>query len=193
MRTTTDILTTYLGDMIAAQNHLLKMVDHQLADSQVNTYAPVQEFLPPLRSALRRHASDLEQRLSELGGSASANVKEAITAATGIAAGLFGRIRPHAASKSLRDDYILLSGCSIGYEMLHDTALALRDKKTADLALEHFKEVTPMIVRLSEIIPAIIVHELTHDVAGVDAGAALVARANTQHAWSGEHVHAHDG
>jgi len=45
--------------------------------------------------------------------------------------------------------------------------------------------------RLSEIIPAIIVHELTRDVAGVDAGAALVARTNTQHAWSGEHVDAH--
>jgi hypothetical protein len=69
--------------------------------------------------------------------------------------------------------------------------LALRDKRTADLALEHFKELTPAIVRLSEIIPAIIVHELTHDVAGVDVGAALVARTNTQHAWSGEYMHAH--
>ena len=191
MKTTTEILTVYIGDMLAAQNHLLKMVDHQLADSQVTTYAQIQEFLPPLRSALRRHAIDLEQRLSELGGSISANVKEAITAATGIAAGLFGRVRPHVASKFLRDDYVVLSGCSIGYEMLHATALALRDKKTADLALEHFKEITPMIVRLSEIIPAIIVHELTHDIAGVDAGAALVARTNTQHAWSGEHVHSH--
>lgn len=191
MRTTTEILTTYIGDMLAAQNHLLKMIDQQLADSQVSTYSQVQELLPPLRSALRRHTGDLEQRLSELGGSISATVKEAVTAATGIAAGLFGRIRPHVASKFLRDDYVVLSACSIGYEMLHATALALRDKKTADLALEHFKELTPVIVRLSEIIPAIIVHELTHDVAGVDAGAALVARANTQHAWSGEHVHSH--
>ena len=191
MKTTTEILTAYIGDMLAAQNHLLKMIDHQLADSQVTTYAQTQEILPPLRAALRRHTSDLEQRLSELGGSVSANVKEAITAATGIAAGLFGRVRPYVASKFLRDDYVILSGCSIGYEMLHATALALRDRKTADLALEHFKEITPVIVRLSEIIPAIIVHELTHDIAGVDAGAALVARANTQHAWSGEHVHSH--
>ena len=138
---------------------------------------------------MRRHTDSLEERLRTFGGSLSADVKEAFTVATGLAAGLLGKIRPHMASKFLRDDYILLSACSIGYEMLHATALALRDTETADLALEHFKDITPLIVRLSEIMPTVVVHELTHDVAGIDAGAIPIAKENTRHAWSNETVH----
>ena len=191
MKTSTDILTTYLGDMLATQNHLLQMVQQQMDDQRVMTYADVQEVLPAIKSTLGRRTLALEQRLNAFGGSVTADLKEAFTAATGFAAGIFGRIRPHSASKALRDSYVLLSACSIGYEMLHATALAVRDPITADLALEHFKEITPQIVRLSEIIPGIVVQELTHDVPGIDAGAAPIARKNTQHAWSGDHVHTH--
>jgi hypothetical protein len=191
MKSSTEILTTYLGDMLATQNHLLQVVQQQMDDQRVMTHADAQELLPQIKSALGRRTLALEQRLNAFGGSVSADLKEAFTAATGFAAGIFGRLRPHSASKALRDDYVLLSACSIGYEMLHATALALRDLITAQLALEHFKEITPMIVRLSEIIPATIVQELTHDVAGIDAAAAPIARQNTQRAWSGENVHAH--
>jgi len=191
MKTSTEILTTYLGDILATQNHLLQMVQQQMEDSRVMGYADVQEMLPSIKSSLGRRTLALEQRLQALGGSVTADLKEAFTAATGFAAGILGRIRPHSASKALRDDYVLLSACSIGYEMLHATALALRDSITADLALEHFKEITPMVVRLSEIVPGIVVQELTHDVAGIDAGAAPAARKNTQRAWSSDHVHAH--
>ncbi len=189
MKTSTEILTTYLGDILATQNHLLQMAQQQMDDPRVMSYADVQEVLPPIKASLGRRTLALEQRLQALGGSVTADLKEAFTAATGFAAGILGRIRPHSASKALRDDYVLLSACSIGYEMLHATALALRDSITAELALEHFKEITPMVVRLSEIIPGIVVQELTHDVPGIDAGAAPAARKNTERAWSGQHVH----
>jgi len=191
MKSSSEILTTYLGDMLAAQNHLLQMVQQQMEDTRVMTYADMQEILPQIKSSLGRHNTALEQRIGALGGSVRADLKEALTVATGFAAGVFGRLRPHSASKALRDDYILLSACSIGYEMLHATALALGDPVTAELALGQFKELTPMIVRVSEIVPGIVVQELTHDVPGVDAAAAPLARQNTQRAWSGEHVHGH--
>lgn len=190
MKTVKDLLTSYLGDMAATQNHLLKTVEQQLRDPQVTSHAEVNELLTKLRLVLRRHTGDIEQRVAEFGGSLTADVKEAITVATGLAASLFGKIRPHAASKFLRDDYVLLSACSIGYEMLHVTALALSEKKTAEMALAHFKEITPMVVRLSEIMPGVVVQELTHDVSGIDAGAAPIAKRNTREAWSAETVQA---
>jgi hypothetical protein len=189
MRTPKDLSTGYLGDLLAAQNHLFKIVDQQVGDLQVTTHVDVRDLLTQLHIILRRHTDSLEERLRAFGGCLSADVKEALTAATGLAAGLLGKIRPHMASKSLRDDYILLSACSIGYEMLHATALALRDKETADLALQHFKDITPLVVRLSELMPSVVVHELTHDVAGIDAGAIPIARENTRQAWSNETVH----
>jgi hypothetical protein len=192
MKTSKEILTTYLGDILATQNHLLQMLQQQVDDPRIMTYADVQELLPSIKASLGRRTLALEQRLNAFGGSVSADLKEAFTAATGFAAGMLGRIRPHSASKALRDDYVLLSACSIGYEMLYATALAVRDPVTAELSLEHFKEITPMIVRLSEIIPGIVVQELTHDVPGIDAGAAPIARQNTQRAWSGDHVHTHN-
>src|SRR4051812_43077113 len=189
MKAPSDLLTGYLGDLLAAQHHLFKTVDQQVGDLEVTTHADVREILTQLHIVLRRHTDALEERIRSLGGSMTADMKEALTGATGLVASFFGKLRPHMASKSLRDDYILLSACSIGYEMLHATALALRDEETADLALEHFKNITPLVVRLSEIMPNVVVQELTHDVAGIDAGAVPIARKNTRHAWSTQVVH----
>src|SRR5215212_4591425 len=108
MKTTKDLLTATLGDILAAENHLLKAIEQQLDDEQVTKHSMAHEFLGELRGTLQTHSFRVAERLSALGGSLTANVKEAVTAATGFAAGLFGRIRPQITSKFLRDDYVVL-------------------------------------------------------------------------------------
>lgn len=189
MKTSNDILTGYLGDVLAIENHLLKAMEHQVGDQEVVKHADVHEFLSQTRGVLQAHSAGLAARLSALGGSVSANVKEVVTAATGIASGLLGRMRPQTASKFLRDDYVVLSACAMGYEMLHATALALRDEQTAQMALRHLEEITPLIVRLSDLTPEIVVQEVEAAVGEVATGAVLAARENTRRAWSNETVH----
>src|SRR5262245_25109032 len=119
MKATKDILTGYLGDILGMENHLLKAIEQQVSHEQVTKYTAAHELLTESRGMLQAHSRQLTERLSALGGSVTANVKEAVTAATGFAAGLLGRIRPQIASKFLRDDYVVLSACAIEYEMLH--------------------------------------------------------------------------
>jgi hypothetical protein len=189
MKTTKDILTGYLGDALALENHLLKAVDQQLDDQQVTRHSDAREFLTELRGILQSHSVRAAAKVSALGGSLSANVKEAVTAATGFAAGLIGKIRPQTASKFLRDDYVVLSACAIEYEMLHTGALAVKDEAIAAMALENLEEITPLIVRLSDIMPGVLVEELAGQLGEVATGSVLVARENTRRAWSNETVH----
>jgi hypothetical protein len=189
MKTSKQLLTSYVGDILAAENHLLKAIEQQLSDEHVARQSVAHEFLRELRGTLQTHSFRLAERLSALGGSLTANVKEAVTAATGFAAGLFGRIRPQIASKFLRDDYVVLSACAIEYEMLHVMALAMKEQPIADMALQHLKEITPLIVRLSDILPGVVVQELGEEVGDVATGSVLVARENTRRAWSNETVH----
>src|SRR5947207_10093101 len=188
MKTSKDILTGYLGDTLATENDLLKAVEQQLNTQPLDQQA--RDLLGELRRSAQVHASRLSERLNALGGSLSANVKEALTGATGFAAGFLGRIRPQMASKFLRDDYVVLSACAIEYELLHAAALASHDEPTAELALRHLEEITPFIVRVSDLIPELLVGELGNEIGEVATGSVLVARENTRRAWSREHVHA---
>jgi hypothetical protein len=190
MKRTTDILTGYLGDVLALENHLLKAVEQQLNDKQVIQHSSAREFLTELHAILQTHSTRAAAKVAALSGSLSANVKEAVTAATGFAAGLIGKIRPQTASKFLRDDYVVLSACAIEYEMLHASSLAVNDQMIAAMALENLEEITPLIVRLSDIMPAVLVDELVAQVGEVATGSVLIARENTRKAWSNETIHA---
>ena len=188
MRTSKDVIVGYLGDILGMENHLLKSVEQQLDSGPLNQQA--RDFLGETRQIVQTHTSQLTQRVNGLGGSLTANVKEAVTGATALAASLLGRMRSQMASKFLRDDYVVLSACAIGYEMLHAAALAAHDEATAELALRHLGEITPLIVRASDLMPELLVGELANEVGEVTTGAVLVARENTRRAWSREHVHA---
>jgi hypothetical protein len=108
----------------------------------------------------------------------------------GVAASAIDMVRQEKVSKMLRDDYTALHLAAMGYTMLHTTGLGLREQQTADLALRMLKDVTPVLVRISELISNVVIRELANDVEGIDLSAADQARRNTQEAWSAEHVHA---
>jgi hypothetical protein len=68
--------------------------------------------------------------------------------------------------------------------MLHTTGLALKQPETANLALSQLHDITPIIVDISEIIPLVVIRELSNDSEVIDRTVGDTAIRNTQKAWS---------
>jgi len=161
--TKNETLTTYVGDVHALVSHGLQAVDRQ-----VDNLAKVshRDALPAVREAkrvLEQHKARLQTRVTALGGSATAPVKDAVSAAAGVAAGLFNAIRPSETVKSLRDDATFFSGLSVAYLLLYTTATGLRDGETASLAQSGYEDAARLVMHFDRILPKVTVEELRED------------------------------
>ncbi len=185
-------LQNYVGDMLALEKHLLEAVKHQREDENANRYAEAVNLIGKIEGVLHGHVAETEQHLGTLGGDPGSGIKAAISTVAGIAAGVIDRVRPvNTVSKMLRDDYAGLGLDAIGYTMLHTTGLALKSAATADLALRHLTDLSPLIVEISEVIPLVVARELADDGEAVDSTVGPEAVRNTQTAWKNEVVRNH--
>lgn len=186
-----DALRPYLADMAAVEKHILEALERQHKEDDILQFPQAHQWLDRLMSVLRAHLNGLEDHLRGFSsGGAASTVKEAVTGVLGAVAGLYDKVRKDTASRALRDDYTALSLAAISYTMLHTTALGLHQNATAELAQRHLKDLTPLLVELSQIIPKIVLRELSFEGYDIDASVAEHAVSNTQAAWSGEHVSA---
>jgi ferritin-like metal-binding protein YciE len=183
-----DLLQKYVGDMHATEKHILEAIERQAESDEAAAQPDAQDFFNRTVAVLREHTSHLDRHLETLGGSASSTVKDAVTGALGFAAGLIDQVRDQAVSKMLRDDYTALNMACVSYTMLHTTALALNDSKTAEIALLHLKHLTPLVTEINKLTPLVVVRELMDDADAVDGSAGERAVSNTQEAWDAEHV-----
>jgi ferritin-like metal-binding protein YciE len=188
MKSSKEILQDYASDMLGIEKHIVGAIERQVADDRVKAYEEAHEVLKDIEQRLKFHISALEQYLSSLGtGSSESMLKKAATTVTGAATGLYNSMRgDDPVIRNLRDDYTALNLAAISYTMLHTTALANKDFELANLALKHLKELTPIIVKLSQVIPSVQVKELRIEGKTIDTSVAREAIANTQKAWSPE-------
>jgi hypothetical protein len=176
-------LLMYVNDVLALERDIKEVVALQI-ESAVDLQNPeATAFLHELSlSTATRHANLVE--LSHSLGSGAGVVKEVVAAAAGFLAGLYGKVRKHAVSRILRDDYTALSLACTAYSMLYTTGVALRSEPTATLALHHLRAVTPLLMKLSHIIPGVVVAELKVDFPELNQDAAKAGREATASAWS---------
>lgn len=184
------ILGTYVSDMIALERQILEAVDRQSNDETVRCHAQAIVTIEKIKRATQAHVVFLETHLKTLGEVTTSPLKETFITMAGMAAGVIDRVRHHAVSKDLRDDYTALSLAAVSYTMLHTAALALSDFATSELARRHLQELTPLIVEISEIIPFVVANELVNEAPNADASVAEQAARNIHQAWS-RHVIAH--
>jgi len=178
-----DTLLMYVNDVLALEREIKEAVERQLEDEAVQDIPEAAEFFRQLlSSADTRHIA--LGKLSETLGSGAGVIKETVAAAAGMLAGLYGKVRKHPVSRNLRDDYTALALASTAYSMLYTTAVALRNEATASLAQQHLRQLTPLIMGLSHIIPGVVVGELAADFPDLDAQAAEAGRKVTAEAWS---------
>lgn len=178
-----EILKKYVSDMHAVIDHVQGAFERQMEDSDVQANSEANAIISQVNTVLRNHHSLLERHSKTIGAEPHSMAKEALTSVTGLAVGLYDKIRSHPVSKMLRDDYVAMTMCCVAYEMLHTTGLALKDQATADLALTGLKDLTPMVTKIGQAIPAVVTKELAKGITGVDMSAAAVAARNNEEAW----------
>lgn len=154
-------IADYVSDMVALESHIEEALDRQLklADQHPTAGAAIQRYhdmVKQNRDALRAH----QEAVGKTGGSP---IKEVGSTVLGVAAGLIDKIRTEGVSKALRDDYTAFNHASIGYTMLHATALALGDQQTADLAARGLHGHAKAIQEINHLIADVVIWELQKD------------------------------
>ncbi len=176
-------LKTYVNDMLSLQQHIHQALTHQYEDQNVKNDAQAYDLVGKLKSQIGHHLEDLEPQVARLGSEVMATIKQGVTQALGVAAGLYDKVRKDPVSRMLRDNYTALNMSSISYVQLHTTGLAYGDQAVADMALKHLNDLTPIIMQINQIMPNIVVKELTDEGPGIDTSVATMAITNTQAAW----------
>ena len=176
-------LQTYVNDMLSLQKHILEAVEHQYADADVKADAQAYDLVGKLKSTLTHQVGELEPHVQRLGSEVTATIKQAVTNLLGNIAGLYNHVRKDPVSRILRDDYTALNLASVSYTQLYTTGLAYGDHGVASTALKHLKELTPIIIHINEIMPQVVVRELTDEGPGIDTSVAPKAFEDTQQAW----------
>ena len=186
----TPTLLMYVNDVLALERLIKEAVARQTADEQVRENAEAATVVNEIALSTETRLTDLNELSDALGGGAGA-VKETVAAVAGVFAGLYDKVRKHPVSRLLRDDCTALALASTAYSMLYTAGVALHNGHVAAVAQRGLRKVTPLIMQVSRVIPAVVVAELAADFPDVNHEAAAAGREATVRAWSQEGELAH--
>ena len=164
-----EAINSYVTDMLSLEQHIEKAVRGQLED--LEDYPEVTRDLKQVLRKVEQHVSDLKdlsQRRNAQG--ATDALKRAGSALLGLGAAAVDLIRTEGLPKNLRDDYTAFSLASIGYVMLHTTALSLNEREVAELARQHFADYAQAVTLLHNVIPGAVVRFLREEGLPVQEG-----------------------
>lgn len=177
-----EALKMYVNDMLALQKHILEVVERQINDEDVKGHGEATTLIGSIKDTLTQQVADLQGQVTRLGSETGATVKQAVSQAAGWVAGLYDKVRKDPVSRMLRDNYVALAMSTISYTQLHTTGLAFGDQTVADLALKHLEALTPLVMKINQIMPGVVTKEL-QDEGSVNPSAIGEAVENTQQAW----------
>ncbi len=98
----TETLATYVGDMLAVEQHLLEAFEKQVALAEGSPDA--QSVVRQLVDSTQSRVNALESLAKDLGGGSKGitnTVKAAVSGLFGVAAGAIDHVRPQSLSKAL--------------------------------------------------------------------------------------------
>ena len=141
-----------------------------------------------IERTLKAHVDALEQLIEAYDGKAESLLKKAVTEVLGAVAGLYDKMREHSVSRILRDNYTALSLAAMGYTAYNAFGLAIHEKQVAEVAQRHLRELTPLLIDLSKVLPHTVVREVNEENEdfAVDATVGDEAERITQAAWAPE-------
>jgi ferritin-like metal-binding protein YciE len=179
-------LTTYVSDMLALERHIEQPLKRQLAMEDTSRYPDAKTVIAQIASLAESHVRALEQCLKQLGGHEASGVKSAWSTLLGFGAAAVDSVRKTKVSKALRDDYTALSLATMGYTMLHATAVGFGDTVVADLAKRHLADYARLVMQINQVMPQLVLQELRDDGETVQPGAAEMIRRETNDIWKVE-------
>jgi hypothetical protein len=158
--TKSETLVTYVGDVHALVSHGLAAIERQAHNLKSVSHKDAMPTVLEAKRVLDLQKSALELRMAKLGGSATAPLKDAVSAVAGVAAGLINAVRPSETVKSLRDDATFFGGLGVAYLLLYTTATGLGDGETANLAQQGYGDAARLVMHFDRILPRVTVEEL---------------------------------
>lgn len=175
-------IADYVGDMVALESHIEEALDRQLTETQDDpaARAAVQGF----HDMVKAHRDSLKALQEQIGTTAGNPIIAAGSALLGKAAGVIDMVRTEGISKSLRDDYAAFSLAAISYSMLHTTALALGNRRVAEVAERYLTDYAGAIERINEVMPGVVERELAKDGHQTDGSAVAATREMVGRAWN---------
>jgi len=179
-----ETITKYLGDMKSVVSHVHTAMERQ--KDEFKDKPDVAQAIARIALSLRRQDEALARRLEALGGSPTHPVKEAVSDALGVFAGLDNKVRTEGAAKGLRDDHVALNLVYMSWTTLHTTAVALSDQETAVLAKRSCIEVAKFVSEVDHLVPPTVLRELQDgDLGSLDASAPQRTLDAMREAWIG--------
>ena len=187
-RTPTEAINSYITDMLSLEEHIQKAITAQLEDFK--------DDHPQVTQELRGFTGQIQSHISTLKGLADARdatgkgvaeaIKRAGSTVAGLGAAAIDLVRTEKLPKNLRDDYTAFSLASVGYLMLHTTALSLNDQETAQVASRFLQDYARMTMTLSHVIPAATIRFLRED--GLPARDEVLQEVeqNLRNAWTSQ-------
>ena len=174
----------HLSDMYAVEQHIRDAVARQRDDERLKNNVEANQVVIEVERVLKQHLSALDDLADHYDTQVQSAAKEALGKALGIAAGLYDRVRgKHPLSRDIRDNYTALSLAAMAYTAFHTFGLAAGEDRIAKLAEEHLKEITPLLVEISKVLPDVVAKETAEQDFPADSSVAKQATANTQSAW----------
>ncbi|MCW1886059.1 hypothetical protein OKA04_15075 [Luteolibacter flavescens] len=177
-------LKQYVNDMIGLEADVSKAIRGQLEDDRVKRHSR-------LAALLERIAVQSESRLERLkaiskdeGGALGGAIKEGVMTATGVLAGLYGKMREHPVSRMVRDDIVAQTTAATSYGMLLTLGLSASHVECARLAEDGLRACAPTVTLLTSELPEIVASELAEDAPLANPAAAQTALATIREAWS---------
>lgn len=175
----------HTADMLGVERHILEAIERQREDDALRGHLEANKVVIEIERVLKEHTAALENLAESYDAKAQSALKKAVTEFLGVIAGIYDRTREHRVTRMLRDDYTALSLAAMGYTSYHAFGLAIGEDRIAQLALKHLKDITPLLVELSKVIPLVTVKEVAEENDFlVDQDAAQRSVASTQSAWS---------
>jgi len=163
MTTAQSILSGYVNDMLAVEREIHQAFSRQKHDERVKRFPAASVLVGSIEDTIDAHIERVAETLARLGASESA-LKKAVGTVLGIVGGIYDKVRQDdKVSRLVRDDYAALSFAVVCYQMLHTTALALGDQRVAEMAIRHLEDYATAIMRISAVVPPLVVQELSSE------------------------------
>lgn len=186
-----ETITKYLGDMKSVVSHVTTAMERQR--DEFKDKPDVSQTIGRIALGLKGQEAALGERLEALGGSPTHPVKEVVSDALGIVAGLYNKVRTEGAAKGLRDDHVALNLVYVSYATLHTTAIALGDAATAAVAKRSMIETVKFVADVDRLIPTTVFRELQDgDFGALDSAAPELTRSAHREAMTQPDVDARE-
>jgi ferritin-like metal-binding protein YciE len=185
MKDRTEAINSYIGDMLSLETHISKALKSQIHD--LRSYPAVTQELEIVNATVESHIAALESLLRRRGDNGGPGaIKRVGSALLGFAAGAIDLVRSEGLPKNLRDDYTACSLATIGYVMLHTTALALDEREVGELAHDHLRDYARVVMTLHSVIPSAVIRFLEEE--GLPAREDMLEEIslNIESVWTGQ-------